>query len=113
VGFADEVQGNPVSLDQPMVHNFRRKVDPADPSRVFPTKIVVSYLDKQHLPDRLESGVEKLCEVESDLSGVEESRFKEKNKKFWKPGRLYYQVAYQVQVIIGPADLVFELCKSF
>ncbi|KAK5165270.1 uncharacterized protein LTR77_009368 [Saxophila tyrrhenica] len=104
-------KGMPVSLDRPVVHSFRRKVDPAASSRVFTTKVVVSYLDREHLPNKLESGVEKLCEVESDLSQVDEKRFKEKNKKFWKPGRLYYQVAYQVQVIIGPADLIFELCQ--
>lgn len=47
----------PISLDQPLVHNFRRKVDPLDQKRLFPTKIVVSYLDRQLLPDRLESGM--------------------------------------------------------
>ena len=55
--------------------------------------------------------MEKLCEVESDLSNVDEKKFKEKNKQFWKPGQPYYDVLYQVKVIIGSADLRFELCK--
>ena len=58
------------------------------------------------------AGVEKLCEVESDLSGADESKFKEKNKRLWQPGEHYLEVSYQVKVVIGPADIRFELCKS-
>lgn len=32
-----------------------------------------------------------------------------KNKHFWSLGKHYFQVEYQVRVIIGPADLRFEL----
>ena len=55
--------------------------------------------------------MKKLCEVESDLTGVDESSLKEKNKRFWSRGELYLELAYQVKVIIGPADLRFQLCK--
>ena len=55
--------------------------------------------------------MEKLCEVESDLSGADEKKFKEKNRQFWKPGKPYYEVVYQVKVVIGAADLRFELCR--
>lgn len=54
----------------------------------------------------------KLCDVDSDLSGADETKFKEKNKKFWKLKDAYYRVDYQVKVLIGAADLRFELCKS-
>jgi hypothetical protein len=56
-------------------------------------------------------GVEKLCEVESDLTSVDESSLKEKNKGFWRRGERYLELAYQVKVIVGPADLRFELCR--
>ena len=49
--------------------------------------------------------------MESDLSRIDEKRFKKKNKRFWKPGQPYYEVRYQVKVVIGSADLRFELCK--
>ena len=49
-------KGNPVSIEQPKSHAFRRKVAPGDPRRVFPTKIVVSYRDKEDLPHHMESG---------------------------------------------------------
>jgi hypothetical protein len=58
----------------------------------------------------MQNGVEKLCEVESDLSNIDEKRFKEKNKQFWRSKKAYFEVSYQVKVIIGSADLMFELC---
>jgi hypothetical protein len=100
----------PVSIDRPVVHSFRRKVDPGNPRRVFPTRIVVSYNDREQLPHQMQNGVEKLCEVESDLSNIDEKRFKEKNKQFWRSKKAYFEVSYQVKVIIGSADLMFELC---
>ena len=103
------VKGSPVSIDKPIVHPFRRKIGPGDPKRVFPTKIVVSYSEKDMLPSQLEPGVDILCQVDSDLSGADEKRFKEKNKKFWQTRESYFEVAYQVKVVIGPADLRFEL----
>jgi hypothetical protein len=50
------VQGTPVSIDKPKSHDFRRKVNPQDPRRVFPTKVVVSYLDKGSLPYHMAAG---------------------------------------------------------
>ena len=37
--------------------------------------------------------------------------FKQKNRHFWNSGVPYFKVEYQVKVIIGPADVCFELCK--
>lgn len=56
-------------------------------------------------------GVTKLCEIESDLSQADENRFVEKNKRFWKRGEHHFQVNYQIKVLIGPADIRFELCE--
>lgn len=106
---------------------FKRKITPGDPRKVFPSTIVVSYRDREDLPSQFEhgtpgsaaqrhrlltiAGVEKLCQVQSDLTAIAESEFKAKNKQFWKPGPKYYEVQYEVKVIIGPADLRFELCE--
>jgi hypothetical protein len=46
------------------------------------------------------------------LSHADESKFKEKNKHIWQPGQRFFEVTYQVKVVIGPADLRFELCES-
>lgn len=57
-------------------------------------------------------GVEKLCDVMSDLPSIDERIFKVKNKRLWQPGERYYEISYQVKVIIGAADLRIELCMS-
>lgn len=49
-------KGTPVSIDRPIVHDFKRKVKPGDPRKVFPTKVVVSYKDKDALPYQMENG---------------------------------------------------------
>jgi hypothetical protein len=107
-------------------------VKPGDPRRAFPTNIIVSYADLDILPyqmtDRMShtsiglggkvlltrfpaSDARELCEVESDLSTADEKKFKEKNHRFWNKGERYFKVEYQVKVVIGPADIRFELCK--
>lgn len=53
-----------------------------------------------------------LCEIESNLSTADESKFKRKNRHFWNTGKPYLRVEFQVKVLIGPADLRFELCSS-
>jgi hypothetical protein len=50
-----------------------------------------------------------LCEIQSDLSAADERRFVEKNKRFWSLGKHYLKLEYQVKVLIGPADIKFEL----
>jgi hypothetical protein len=53
-----------------------------------------------------------LCEIQSDFTAADEHRFVEKNKRFWSLGKHYFKVEYSVKVIIGPADIRFELCTS-
>lgn len=61
-----------MSIDEAIVHNFRRKISPGDPRRSFPTRIVVSYKDAKSLPYQLDTGeltytemVELLVEIHS------------------------------------------------
>ena len=62
-----------------------------------------------HLPDQISPDTRLLCEISSDLSSADEKKFTEKNKRFWSLGKHYFKVEYQVRVIIGPADIRFEL----
>jgi hypothetical protein len=98
-------------VDVPIVHKFSRKLTPGDPRRAFPTSVVVSHVDKQHLPLQVNSDAEMLCEVKSDLSGADEKKFKKKNRHWWQFKAPYYRVDYQIKVVIGPADVRFELCE--
>lgn len=38
------------------------------------------------------------------------THFKEKKQHIWRPGKGYFQVDYQIKVLVGPADIRFELC---
>ena len=55
-----------------------------------------------------QAGAYKLCVVHSDVKELRESDFDLKNKRCWQ-GKRYYLVEFTVRVIIGPADLKFEL----
>jgi hypothetical protein len=50
-----------------------------------------------------------LCEITSDLSAADEKKFVERNKNFWSMKKHYFRIEYSVRVLIGPADIRFEL----
>ncbi|KAF2467943.1 uncharacterized protein BDR25DRAFT_335749 [Lindgomyces ingoldianus] len=102
-------KGEPVSVDRPIIHNFIKKVSPGDPRRAFPTSVIECGLEAKFLPDQMCSDTRVLCEIQSDLTTADEKKFTEKNRRFWKLGKHYFRVEYQVKVIIGPADIRFEL----
>jgi hypothetical protein len=105
-------RGESIDVDVPVTHKFSRKLTPGDPRRAFPTSIVASHVDKQFLPLQINNDAEILCEIKSDLSGADERKFKKKNRHWWQFKAPYYRVDYQIRVVIGPADVRFELCKS-
>ncbi|KAF2718548.1 hypothetical protein K431DRAFT_129934 [Polychaeton citri CBS 116435] len=102
-------KGEPVSTDAPIIHEFCRKMTPGNGNRVFPTKVVMSYNDLERLPAGVNEDVTPLCDIASDLTGADETRFKERNKRFWKSGERFLEIFYEIRVLIGPADLTFEL----
>jgi hypothetical protein len=118
-------KGEPVSVDQPIVHSFVKKVSPGDPRRAFPTSVVESNLESAALPDQMNQrkaspfivrdvangqlDTRILCEINSDLSSADEKKFVEKNKSFWSTKKHYFRIEYSVRVLIGPADIRFEL----
>jgi hypothetical protein len=124
-------KGEPVSVDQPIVHRFVKKVSPGDPRKNFPTNVVESDLESMALPDQMNqrkchgvvlvcNGPDRmtanvwpdtriLCEITSDLSSANEKRFIEKNKNFWSTKKHYFRIEYSIRVLIGPADIRFEL----
>ncbi|KAI4276552.1 MAG: hypothetical protein L6R38_005639 [Xanthoria sp. 2 TBL-2021] len=108
-------KGKPITSDESITHSFHRKMTPGDPRRAFPTSIVESYADELFLPHHMDAGgkfspyAHVLCEIESDLSGADESKFKEKNKRFWSIGKHYFRIDYEIKVLVGPADVRFEL----
>ncbi|KAL8953632.1 MAG: hypothetical protein Q9222_000518 [Ikaeria aurantiellina] len=103
-------KGKPMTADEPITHSFHRKMSPGDPRRAFPTSIVESHADEHFLPTYMGSGdAHILCEIQSDLTSADETKFKEKNKRFWNLGKHYFKIDYDIKVILGPADVRFEL----
>jgi hypothetical protein len=122
-------KGEPVSVDQPIVHTFVKKVSPGDPRRAFPTSVIESSLESALLPAQMnqrksiqlcisqsenwvanwDEDTRILCEISSDLSAADEKKFVEKNKNFWSMKKHYFRIEYSVRVLIGPADIRFEL----
>jgi len=107
-------EGEPVSIDHPIVKKFTRKSPPAsqsnpDPPRVFQTDIVTSHLDKDTLPLVMNSSCSKLCDISSDLSSLPLTMFKLKNRHWWNTRAKYHRIEYIIKVALGPADIRFEL----
>ncbi|KAF2841345.1 hypothetical protein M501DRAFT_1029446 [Patellaria atrata CBS 101060] len=102
-------KGDPVSSDTPIIHEFTRKVAPSDPRKGFPTSIVCTQIDPRYLPSYVDGNTHVICELQADLSSIDEGQFEAKNRHFWSAGPKYFKVNYQVRVIIGPADIRFEL----
>ncbi|KAF2827017.1 hypothetical protein CC86DRAFT_350249 [Ophiobolus disseminans] len=102
-------KGEPVSVDQPIVHRFIKKVSPGDPRRAFPTSVIECSLDSGALPAQMNEHTRIMCEISSDLSTADEKKFVEKNKNFWSLKKHYFRIEYAVRVLIGPADIRFEL----
>ncbi|KAH7130789.1 hypothetical protein B0J11DRAFT_613356 [Dendryphion nanum] len=107
-------KGEPVSSDAPKVANFNRKCPPAssfapNPPRIFPTAIICSEVDRDFLPITMNSSCRSICKVESDFSSLPLSIFKLKNRHWWNTGKKYHRINYCVKVLIGAADISFEL----
>ncbi|KAH8678627.1 hypothetical protein BGZ60DRAFT_555189 [Tricladium varicosporioides] len=107
-------QGEPVSIDFPIVRQFTRKCAPStrlnpNPPRVFPTAVVSSEIDKNMLPLVMNSACQEICSITSDFSRLPLTMFKLKNRHWWNTGEKYHRIEYVVKVALGPADIQFEL----
>ncbi|KAH8591554.1 hypothetical protein B0O99DRAFT_675246 [Bisporella sp. PMI_857] len=102
-------QGEAVSVDYPIVRPFRQRVTFGNPYRVFTAAIITSQLEKEYLPYTMNQNCSVLCNVQSDFSSVELTKFKLKNRHFWNLGDKYHRIDYLVKVALGPADIRFEL----
>ncbi|KIW01595.1 uncharacterized protein PV09_07067 [Verruconis gallopava] len=104
-------KGEPVDVTKPIVQRFTRKITAGDPRRAFSDKVIVSHLDKTFLPLQYGegAGADVLCRITCDLSAADEKKFKEKNRHWWSTGERYLRVQYEVHVVMGAADITFEL----
>jgi hypothetical protein len=70
-----------------------------------------------HLPTRSQShpnsdpsiACRKLCDITTDFSSLPLALFKIKNRHWWNSGPKYHRIDYLIKVVLGPADIWFEL----
>ncbi|KAK3386092.1 hypothetical protein B0H63DRAFT_191937 [Podospora didyma] len=101
-----------INPNVPLVHSFAIRLGKGDTTRAWDAKIVVSQNDPRCLPRSMrEDGAFKLCDVKSNLAGVQQEQLVRKNKrgKCLIGGVAYYICQFDVKVIVAPADLRFEL----
>lgn len=95
------------------MQNFTRKITPGDPRRAFGDKVITSQLEQDFLPLQYGNGAgaDMLCKITCDLSTADEKKFKMKNRHWWQSGARYMRVQYEIRVVMGAADITFELCE--
>jgi hypothetical protein len=101
----DYGQGQKVSVQQGVKQHYSLKVQPGREHLPWNTQIVMSTLPAHLLPTSLnKSGAQRVCKVESSLP----QDMKLKNRHWYNAGPQYFRAEFDMQVLIGPADLKFQ-----
>jgi hypothetical protein len=96
-----------VSIRDGVKHHYKLKIDPAKINSPWKTRMVMSTLPVAELPRSLKKeGAKSVCAVESVLSHRD---MKKKNRHWYNLGPEYYRAEFDMKVIIGAADLKFEM----
>ncbi|KAK8054456.1 hypothetical protein PG994_009523 [Apiospora phragmitis] len=105
-------KGDTVTPGDPLVKTLHIRLAADDTTRAWDTKFVVSHNEPSFLPASLKhAGAVRLCEVKSNLTGVEQHQLTMKHKRgtCFKAGYKFYICEFEIRVIVAPADLRFEL----
>lgn len=112
-------QGEPVSQDG-VLSQFQLKIGIGEEKRVWRAQIVMSETNTHALPQSTRfDDVKKVCEVfltfqSEDFQGRGQSLvpFKLKSKGHFGNKRQYYLAEFAVRVVVGSADLKFQLVSK-
>ncbi len=100
-------QGQTISVKDGIKHDYKLKLQPTEIDKPWKTQIVMSTLPVDQLPKSLQGpGAKHVCAVESVLSSDD---MKEKNRHWYNSGPKWYRAQFAMQVIIGAADLKFQI----
>ncbi|KAI8186019.1 hypothetical protein K4K51_010910 [Colletotrichum sp. SAR 10_75] len=105
-------KGDIVDPNAPLVHSLAISLGAGDTQRSWDANIVISHNEPTFLPRSLKhAGATKLCDVKSNLTGVQQNQLVLKHKRgsCFSKGTTYYILNFDVRVIIAPADIRFEL----
>ncbi|MCJ1404496.1 hypothetical protein MMC11_007722 [Xylographa trunciseda] len=97
----DPIRGNSVRKPYHMCFS------PAAPAKRWKAQMVMSDLPYEQLPTSMKwGGAEHICSLEAALA---EGEMKVKNRRWYQPGPRYLRANFSVNVVIGVADLQFQL----
>jgi hypothetical protein len=127
-------KGDVINPNSSLVKTLEMHLANGDTTREWKTDIVVSQNEPSFLPRSLKqgiiyhfslfcqlniaqlltifaAGVTRLCQVTSNLNGLEQHELIMKRKRgtCFRRGHTYYICKFDVRVIVAPADLRFEL----
>lgn len=106
---AKRFQGQKISVSEGVKQHYSLKVPPGQEHLPWKTQIVMSTLPAEQLPSSLNKpGVRGMCKVKSRLP----PDMKMKNRHWYNAGSQYLKAEFDMQVIIGPADLKFQTLSS-
>ncbi|KAF4506923.1 hypothetical protein G6O67_005608 [Ophiocordyceps sinensis] len=105
-------KGDNINPNDPLVKTFEIHLAEQDMTRSWDADIVVSQNEIGSLPHGLsQAGVTKLCQIKSNLDGVQQHQLvlKQKRGTCFRRGYRFYICRFDVGVVVAPADLRFEL----
>ncbi|KAK3379142.1 hypothetical protein B0T24DRAFT_568926 [Lasiosphaeria ovina] len=105
-------KGDVVNPSVPLVKSFEIRLNADDATRAWNAEIAISHKDPALLPTSMkQGGAVKLCDVLSNLSGIQQDQLVLKYKRgtCFGRGHKFYICQFDVRVIVAPADLRFEL----
>ncbi|KZL79148.1 hsp70 family chaperone [Colletotrichum incanum] len=105
-------KGDVINPNKPIVKSFDVRLGITETTRSWDARIVISHNEAELLPKSMRnSGASKLCDIKSNLEGVQQEQLvlKEKRGTCFSRGFKYYICHFDVRVIVAPADLRFEL----
>ncbi|THY30127.1 hypothetical protein D6D00_03140 [Aureobasidium pullulans] len=99
--------GQRVSVKEGVTHPYRLKLNRGAEQIPWTTHIVMSSLSADQLPRSTKHrGGKPLCVLESF---IDDRALTLKNRHWYNVGRQYYRAEFDMKVIVGPADIRFEI----
>ncbi|KAL8934105.1 MAG: hypothetical protein Q9216_006076 [Gyalolechia sp. 2 TL-2023] len=104
-------KGDPVSEDNPISYDFKRKLSPDTNLRRshWESTVVISWKDRAYLPKALGDEAAQLCVIKSNPSDLRLDDFEKVGYFYNLVGVKFLVAKYKVQVNIEVADILFEV----
>ncbi|KAI4203188.1 MAG: hypothetical protein LQ350_002064 [Teloschistes chrysophthalmus] len=104
-------KGDPVSGDNPISYDFKRKLSPQTNLRRdhWKSTVVISWKDRAYLPKALGDEANQLCIIKSDTSDLHLKDFEKVGYLGNLVGTKFLVAHYKVKVNIEVADILFEV----